>query len=78
MDFPNPASFEGSQPASIRPSGRVPNDRSPKEAWEGFLIAVGWAESVTHSDTHLAKCLTSGIAPQQSCAIFLCCLGGEI
>ena len=57
MDFPNPASFEGSQPASIRPSGRVPNDRSPKEAWEGFLIAVGRAESVTHSDTHLAKCL---------------------
>ena len=77
MDFPNPASFEGSQPASIRPSGRVPKDRSPKEAWEGFLIAVGRAESVTHSDTHL-NASTSGIAPQQSSAIFLCCLDGEI
>ena len=32
-------------------------DRSPKEAWEGFLIAVGRSQSVTHSDTHLAKCL---------------------
>ena len=27
VDFPNPASFEGSQPASIRPSGRILEDR---------------------------------------------------